>query len=81
MDPLSRKPNEKYTKVTVQTDAESHSTNHLLFIDDLKLLAKDSSTLSAMTDEAKEFSRVIGLDINKEIKPQMISVVKILLLF
>ncbi|TBT98549.1 hypothetical protein CWI39_2383p0010, partial [Hamiltosporidium magnivora] len=35
----------KYTKVTVQTDAESYSTNHLLFIDDLKLLAKDSSTL------------------------------------
>ncbi|TBU10885.1 reverse transcriptase, partial [Hamiltosporidium tvaerminnensis] len=54
MDPLSRKLN-KINKVTVQTDAESHSTNHLLFIDDLKLLAKDSSTLSAITDEAKEF--------------------------
>ncbi|TBU13199.1 reverse transcriptase [Hamiltosporidium tvaerminnensis] len=66
MDPLSRKLNEKYTKVTVQTDAESHSTNHLLFINDLKLLAKDSSTLSAMTDEAKEFLEMIGLEINKE---------------
>ncbi|TBU10710.1 reverse transcriptase, partial [Hamiltosporidium tvaerminnensis] len=66
MDPLSRNLNEKYTKVTVQTDAESHSTNHLLFIDDLKLLAKDSSTLSAMTGEAKEFLEVIGLEINKE---------------
>ncbi|TBU10851.1 reverse transcriptase [Hamiltosporidium tvaerminnensis] len=55
MDPLSRKLSEKYTKVTVQTDAESHSTNHLLFIDDLKLLAKDSSTL-----------KVIGLEINKD---------------
>ncbi|TBU07425.1 putative reverse transcriptase [Hamiltosporidium magnivora] len=66
MDSLSRKLNEKYTKVTVQTDAESHSTNHLLFIDDLKLLAKDSSTLSAITDEAKEFLKVIGLEINKE---------------
>ncbi|TBU20063.1 reverse transcriptase, partial [Hamiltosporidium tvaerminnensis] len=66
MDPLSRKLNEKYTKVTVQTDAESHSTNPLLFIDDLKLLAKDSSTLSAMTGEAKEFLEVIGLEINKE---------------
>ncbi|TBU12792.1 reverse transcriptase, partial [Hamiltosporidium tvaerminnensis] len=66
MDPLSRKLNEKYTKVTVQTDAESIFTNHLLFIDDLKLLAKDSSTLSTMTDEAKEFSKVIGLEINKE---------------
>ncbi|TBU12814.1 reverse transcriptase [Hamiltosporidium tvaerminnensis] len=66
MDPLSRKLNEKYTKVTVQTDAESYSTIHLLFINDLKLLAKDSSTLSAMTDEAKEFLDVIGLEINKE---------------
>ncbi|TBU20178.1 reverse transcriptase [Hamiltosporidium tvaerminnensis] len=66
MDPLSRKLNEKYTKVTVQTDAESHSTNLLLFIDDLKLLAKDSSTLRAMTGEAKEFLEVIGLEINKE---------------
>ncbi|TBU11225.1 putative reverse transcriptase [Hamiltosporidium tvaerminnensis] len=66
MDPLSRKLNEKYTKVTVQTDAGSHSTNHLLFIDDLKLLAKDRSTLSAMIDEAKKFLKVIGLEINKE---------------
>ncbi|TBU20829.1 reverse transcriptase, partial [Hamiltosporidium tvaerminnensis] len=55
MDPLSRKLNEKHTKVRVQTDAESHSTNHLLFINDLKLLAKDSSTLKG-----------IGLEINKE---------------
>ncbi|TBU10839.1 hypothetical protein CWI38_1520p0010, partial [Hamiltosporidium tvaerminnensis] len=54
MDPLSRKLNEKYTKVTVQTDAESHSTNNLF------------STLSAMTDEAKVFLEVIGLEINKE---------------
>ncbi|TBU01679.1 reverse transcriptase, partial [Hamiltosporidium magnivora] len=66
IDPLSRKLNEKYTKVTVQTDAESHSTNHLLFIDNLKLIAKDSSTLSAMTGEAKEFLEVIGLEIYKE---------------
>ncbi|TBU10118.1 reverse transcriptase, partial [Hamiltosporidium tvaerminnensis] len=66
MNPLSRKLNEKVTKVTVQTDAESYSTNHLLFIDDLKHLAKDSSTLSAMTGEAKEFLEVIGLEINKE---------------
>ncbi|KAK1348999.1 hypothetical protein LUQ84_001683 [Hamiltosporidium tvaerminnensis] len=66
MDPLSRKLNEKDTKVTVQTDAESHSTNYLLFIDDLKLLAKDSSTLSAKTGETKEFLEVIGSEINKK---------------
>ncbi|TBU09321.1 hypothetical protein CWI38_2161p0010, partial [Hamiltosporidium tvaerminnensis] len=56
---------EKYTKGTVQTDSESQSTNQILFFDDLKLLAKDSSTLSAMTGEAKEFLKVIGLEINK----------------
>ncbi|TBU11344.1 reverse transcriptase, partial [Hamiltosporidium tvaerminnensis] len=71
MDPLSRNPNEKNTKVTVQTDAEINSTNHILFIDDLKLLAKDSSSLSAMTGEAKEFLEVIGLEINKEKSAQM----------
>ncbi|TBU11464.1 reverse transcriptase [Hamiltosporidium tvaerminnensis] len=54
MDPLNRKLNEKYTKVTVQTDAESYSTNHLF------------STLSAITDEAKDFLEVNGLEINKE---------------
>ncbi|TBU08033.1 reverse transcriptase [Hamiltosporidium tvaerminnensis] len=58
MDPLSRQLNEKYPKVTVQTDAESHSTNHLLFIDDLKLFAKDGSTLRIF--------KKIGLEINKE---------------
>ncbi|TBT96667.1 reverse transcriptase, partial [Hamiltosporidium magnivora] len=58
MDPLSRKLNEKYTSVAVQTDAESLLTVHLLFIDDLKLFAKNN--------EAKEFSKVIELEINKE---------------
>ncbi|TBU12226.1 hypothetical protein CWI38_0842p0010, partial [Hamiltosporidium tvaerminnensis] len=66
IDPLSRKLNEKYIKLTVQTDTESHSNNNFSFIDDLRLLAKDSSTLSAMTGEAKEFLEGIGLEINKE---------------
>ncbi|TBU10889.1 reverse transcriptase, partial [Hamiltosporidium tvaerminnensis] len=66
MDPLSRKLNEKYTKVTIKTDAESHATNHLLFIDDLKLLAEDGQTLEEMTEEVKKFMNNIGLEINKE---------------
>ncbi|TBU01425.1 hypothetical protein CWI37_0712p0010 [Hamiltosporidium tvaerminnensis] len=41
-----------------QTDTETYSTNHPLFIDDLNLLAKDISILSAITDEAKEFLKV-----------------------
>ncbi|TBU11666.1 hypothetical protein CWI38_1092p0010, partial [Hamiltosporidium tvaerminnensis] len=48
------------------TDAESHATNHLLFIDDLKLLAEDGQTLEEMTEEVKKFMNNIGLEINKE---------------
>ncbi|TBU09837.1 hypothetical protein CWI39_0032p0080 [Hamiltosporidium magnivora] len=40
--------NEKYTKVTKKTDAESHATYHLLFIDDLNLLVEDEQTLEEM---------------------------------
>ncbi|TBU20298.1 reverse transcriptase [Hamiltosporidium tvaerminnensis] len=66
MDPLSRKLNEEYAKVTIQTEDASHSTNHLLFIDDLKLLAKDGTTLEKMTEEVKMFMKNIGLEINRE---------------
>ncbi|TBU11070.1 reverse transcriptase, partial [Hamiltosporidium tvaerminnensis] len=66
MDPLSRKLNEEYAKVTIQTEDASHSTNHLLFIDDLKLLAKDGTTLEKMTEEVKMFVKNIGLEINRE---------------
>ncbi|TBU10378.1 reverse transcriptase [Hamiltosporidium tvaerminnensis] len=66
MDPLSRKLNEKYTKVTIKTDTESQATNHLLFIDDLKLLAEDGQTLQEMTEEVIKFMNNIGFEINKE---------------
>ncbi|TBT96580.1 reverse transcriptase [Hamiltosporidium magnivora] len=66
MDPLSRKLNEKYSKGTIKTDAESHATNHLLFIDDLKLLAEVGQKLQEMTEEVKKFINNIGLEINKK---------------
>ncbi|TBT97008.1 putative reverse transcriptase, partial [Hamiltosporidium tvaerminnensis] len=66
MDPLSRKLYEKYTRDTMHNDADSHTSKHLLFIDFIKLLATDNSILSTITDEAKEFIKVIGLEINKE---------------
>ncbi|KAI5179376.1 hypothetical protein PAEPH01_2624, partial [Pancytospora epiphaga] len=40
LDPLSRRLNGLHPKVSVKTDHGMHSTNHLLFIDDLKLLAE-----------------------------------------
>ncbi|TBU18230.1 reverse transcriptase, partial [Hamiltosporidium tvaerminnensis] len=69
MDPLSRKLNEKYTKVTLQTDAESYFTKHLLFIDDLKLLEKDSQKLEDMSEKVKKFVNNLEFKINKEKSP------------
>ena len=43
-----------------------HITNHLLFIDDLKLLALNEADLSRMTSETEIFFKVIGLEINRE---------------
>ncbi|KAI5170098.1 hypothetical protein PAEPH01_1243 [Pancytospora epiphaga] len=43
-----------------------HSTNHLLFIDDLKLLAETDDALSLMTKEVIQFFDAVSLEINKE---------------
>ena len=66
MDPLSRQLNGLYPKVSVKTDYGYHNTNHLLFIDDLKLISKDETNLVAMLNETKEFFKTIGLEMNKE---------------
>lgn len=66
MDPLSRKLNSKYLKVGVQTDSQSFVTNHLLFIDDLKLLAENEDNLKAMKEETKNFFSAVGLEMNRE---------------
>lgn len=39
IDPLSRKLNDKYRKVAIHSGETTYTSNHLLFIDDLKLLA------------------------------------------
>ena len=66
MDPLSRRLNAKYQKVDVKTETGMHTTNHLLFIDDLKLLAEEETVLKAMMEETKKFFETIGLEMNKE---------------
>jgi hypothetical protein len=40
---------------------ESYSTNHLLFIDDLKLLAENETTLGKMMEETMEFCKIVIL--------------------
>ena len=52
--------------VTVHTGDSTHSTNHLLFIDDLKLLDASGDNLKAMVNETNQFFETIGLVINSE---------------
>lgn len=66
MDPLSRKLNMSYPMVAVHSNEISHSTNHLLFIDDLKLLATSGDNLKAMVEESKKLFKTIGLEVNAE---------------
>ncbi|EQB60357.1 hypothetical protein NAPIS_ORF02072 [Vairimorpha apis BRL 01] len=66
MDPLSRKLNLKYPKVGVRLDNQSFVTNHLLFIDDLKLLAENQDDLKSMIEETKNFFKTVGLEVNRE---------------
>jgi hypothetical protein len=66
IDPLSRKLNGRYPKVDVSTEDGMHTTNHLLFVDDLKLVAHNAQVLQAMTQETEKFFRVVGLEINRD---------------
>ena len=64
MDPLSRKLNSHFDKLLIQTPWGNHCTNHLLFIDDLKILAKTDEVLADMMKETKKFFEVVGLEMN-----------------
>ena len=66
MDPLSRQLSGLYPKVSVKTDKGYNTSNHLLFIDDLKLLAEKDDVLVAMLEETKRFFKTIGLEMNKD---------------
>ena len=65
MDPLSRKLNGKYQKVSVNSESGMFTTNHLLFIDDLKLLSESEEELRRIMNEMNEFFDAIGLQMNK----------------
>ena len=66
MDPLSRKLNSVFPKVDVKMQGKSYITNHLLFIDDLKLLDKSEYNLKLMNEETKKFFMTVGLECNRE---------------
>ncbi|KAF7683369.1 LINE-1 reverse transcriptase like protein [Astathelohania contejeani] len=66
INPLSRRLNERYPKVSIHAEKISHATNHLLFIDDLKLLATNSTVMGDMVKETESFFKAIKLGINRE---------------
>ncbi|KAF7682578.1 hypothetical protein TCON_2201 [Astathelohania contejeani] len=81
IDPLGRSLNERYPKVSIHVEEISHATNNLLFIDDFKLLATNSTVMGNMVKETEFFFKVIGLEINRErSQPRMTLSAKILLL-
>jgi hypothetical protein len=43
-----------------------YATNHLLFVDDLKLMAESDEDLKMFMKETKEFFKAIGLEMNKD---------------
>ncbi|KAF7682683.1 hypothetical protein TCON_2100 [Astathelohania contejeani] len=66
IDPLSRGLNERYPKVVVHAEEALHATNHLLFIDNLKLLSNDSIVMGGMVEEAESSFSAIEFDINRD---------------
>lgn len=67
MDPLSKRLNSIFPKVSIPISKESsYTSNHLLFIDDLKILAETDKTLELITHEAKRFFEIVGLEMNIE---------------
>jgi hypothetical protein len=54
IDPLSRRLNVKYQKVDMKTENNMHTTNHLLFIDDLKLIVEEENQCVKCNDGSDE---------------------------
>ncbi|XP_029654655.1 uncharacterized protein LOC115228141 [Octopus sinensis] len=69
MDPLSRILNSKFPKLQInQEDLNmlTYSTNHLFFIDDLKIFALKEDSVIKMMEAVKEFFDIVGLEMNSE---------------
>ena len=66
IDPLSRQLNGMHQKANVATDFGMYTTNHLLFIDDLKLMAYSDEVMKKVMEKTKEFFKAIGLEMNKD---------------
>ncbi|KAF7674880.1 hypothetical protein TCON_2726 [Astathelohania contejeani] len=81
IDPLSQRLDERYHKVSIHAEKISLVTNHLLFIDDFKLLAFDKTVIGNMVKKTEFFFKTIGLQINQEKSAVTDSSAKTLLFF
>ena len=66
LEPLSRILNGRCKKVGYESPDMAFKTNHLIFIDDIKLLAEEDCELKKLADTTKEFLNQIGMEINWE---------------
>ncbi|XP_029656130.1 uncharacterized protein LOC115230029 [Octopus sinensis] len=69
MDPLSRILNAMFPKVQInQQDPNmlTYSTNHLFFIDDLKIFALKEDVVIKMMEAVDGFFKTVGLEMNSE---------------
>ncbi|XP_029657534.1 uncharacterized protein LOC115231718 [Octopus sinensis] len=69
LDPLSRILSLKYPSMSINTGEDkslTFSTNHFLFIDDLKLFAQKEETLARMMEDVNIYFKLAGLEKNFE---------------
>ena len=64
LEPLSRLINSRCKKAGFEDAETSFKTNHLIFIDDIKLLASDEEELGKLSEITKKFLNGIGMEIN-----------------
>lgn len=66
LETISRILNRDYIKVESKIEEEVFECNHLIFIDNLKIIAKKPEDMITIYNKTKEILMAIGLDINKD---------------
>ncbi|XP_029655879.1 uncharacterized protein LOC115229710 [Octopus sinensis] len=64
LEPLSRLLNGRHEQLSITHEGRLFNTNHLVFIDDIKLFARSSNQLRSMGECVNEFLGKIGLQLN-----------------
>ncbi|XP_029656113.1 uncharacterized protein LOC115230004 [Octopus sinensis] len=64
LEPLSRVLTAQFEQMSIEHEGGCFSTNHLMFIDDIKLFARSSEILHSMGKVLKGFMKAVGLELN-----------------